>query len=355
MLKPRRCIEQIKPYHSPISDPQPDLRLDLNENTTGCSPRVLAKMRSLSGKKMALYPPREPGEKLVAEFMGLKPEQVMLTNGADEGIDLLCRAYVETGDEVLFSTPGFPMYEIFGRSAGGEIVKVPAGPEYSFPTAQVLAKISPRTRVIIICNPNNPTGVAVSRSEILQILQAAPEAAVLVDEAYFEFYGESMVDQIGHVPNLFITRTFSKAYGLAGVRIGVLCGPADQMSAIRRMVSPFNLNTFAMECLQEALADKEYVSAYVNQVKSTRSWLSSQLESLGFECWPSRTNFVLCRIGENKKSFLADLRARGIGLRDRPDCEGCVRITIGTQAEMERVIREIQQVIGRRPAERVTR
>jgi histidinol-phosphate aminotransferase len=127
------------------------------------------------------------------------------------------------------------------------------------------------------------------------------------------------------------------------------------MSVIRRIASPFNLNTFALECLEEALADKEFVNAYVSQVKDTRAWLSAQLEALGFKCWPSHTNFVLCRIGDKKKIVLAELRARGIGLRDRADCEGCVRITIGTQAEMERVIAAIQQVTGRHPAERVVR
>lgn len=353
MLKPRQCIEQVREYHAPVEGPQPDLRLDLNESTTGCSPRVLAKIRNMSVKKLALYPPREPGEKLVADFLGLPPEQVMLTNGADEGIDLLERTYVQTGDEVLFSVPGFPMYEIFGRSAGGNVVKVPAGEDYSFPLSRMLESITPKTRVIVICNPNNPTGIAVQRAGILQLLDAAPDAAVLVDEAYFEFYGESMLDQLGKIPNLFIARTFSKAYGLAGVRLGVLCGPAEQIRAIRKIASPFNVNGIALECLDEALADKEFVTNYVSQVKETRAWIAEQLEALGFKCWPSHANFVLCRMGEGKKALLSELRARGIGLRDRPDCEGCVRITIGTQAEMERVITAIQQVTGRRPTERV--
>jgi histidinol-phosphate aminotransferase len=355
MLKPRSCIEEISAYHAPVEGVQPDLRLDLNENTSGCSPRVLAKMRSLSAKKLALYPAREPGEKLVADFMGVKPEEVMLTNGADEGIDLLCRAYVEDGTDVLFSTPAFPMYEIFARAAGGNAVKIPAGAEYGFPLPQMLERISSRTRAIIICNPNNPTGAAVDKSAIRQLLDAAPDSAVLVDEAYFEFYGETMAVMVGRVPNLFIARTFSKAYGLAGVRIGVLCGPASQISVIRRIASPFNLNAFALECLEEALADREFVNSYVSQVKNTRAWLTQQLGALGLKCWPSHANFILCRIGDNKKTVLAELRARGIGLRDRSDCEGCVRITIGTQKEMERVVAALQQVTGKPAPERVSR
>ena len=346
MLKARRCVREMREYHSPLSGPAIDLRLDMNENTTGCSPRVLDKLRSLSAQKLALYPPRESGEKLVANFLGLAPEQLFLTNGADEGIDLLCRAYLHAGTEIMVVTPTFAMYEVFAQTEDAKIVRVPAGPEFSFPEQQVLDAISAQTRVIVICNPNNPTGQPVARASIMKVIEAAPEAAVLLDEAYFDFYGQTMIDQVGRIQNLFIVRTFSKAYGLAGVRLGVLAGDREQISVLRRMASPFNTNVFAMECLAEALADRAHVDAYIDQVKSGREWLRRELEQLNFKCWPSQTNFVLCKFGEAKKAILEGLRARGIALRDRPDCEGCVRITIGTLGEMERLIRELKQVLA---------
>jgi histidinol-phosphate aminotransferase len=336
----------MREYHSPLSSPTTDLRLDMNESTTGCSPRVLAKLNSMDAKTLALYPRREPGEKLVAEFLGVSAEQVLLTNGADEGIDLLCRAYLNPADEIIVVTPSFAMYEVFAQTEDAKAVRVPCGPEFSFPTQRVLDAISPQTRIIVICNPNNPTGLPVERSTILTIIEAAPHAAILLDEAYFDFYGQTLMDQIGKLPNLFIARTFSKAYGLAGLRLGVMVGDEKQVSVLRRMVSPFNVNAFAMECLGEALADREFVNAYVAQVRAGREWLQRQLEQLNFKCWPSQANFVLCRFGEIKKAILEALRARGIALRDRPDCEGCVRITVGKQHEMERLIAELKQVLA---------
>src|SRR5215813_2527771 len=272
MLKARRCVREMREYHSPLSSPTTDLRLDMNESTTGCSPRVLAKLHSINARTLALYPRREPGEKLVAGFLGVAPEQVLLTNGADEGIDLLCRAYLDPGSEIIVVTPAFAMYEVFAQTEDAKVVRVPCGPEFSFPTQNVLEAISPQTRIIVICNPNNPTGLPVSRSNLMQIIQAAPDAAMLLDEAYFEFYGQTLMEQIGKLPNLFIARTFSKAYGLAGLRLGVMAGDKEQISVLRRMVSPFNVNAFAMECLAEALADREFVSTYIAQVRAGREW-----------------------------------------------------------------------------------
>jgi histidinol-phosphate aminotransferase len=345
MLKARNCVREMREYHSPLGSPALDLRLDMNENTTGCSPRVLAKLRSLDAKTLALYAPREPGEKLVADFLGVEAWQLLLTNGADEAIDLLCRAYLDADDEIIVIVPAFAMYEVFAQTSGAKVIRVPAGPEFAFPVDKVLAAISPRTRMVVITNPNNPTGVAVDRGDILKVLSAAPDAAVLLDEAYFDFCGLTMIDQVGKIPNLFVARTFSKAYGLAGLRLGVLAGDAAQISVLRRACAPFNCNVFALECLEEALADREFVAAYVRQVKTTREWLRQELEALGIKCWPSYTNFLLCRLGDSKRLTLEAMRARGISLRDRPDCEGCVRITIGTQQEMERVLAALKEAL----------
>ena len=349
MLKARKSITGMHEYQSPLttSSPAPQLRLDLNENTSGCSPRVLAKLRSLDAKTVALYAAREPGEKLVAEFLGLEPAQVLLTNGADEAIDLLCRTYLEADDEIIFVTPAFAMYEIFARAVGAKMVPVPAGPEFSFPADGILRAITPRARLIIVTNPNNPTGAIAGRTDIVRIVEAAPEAAVLLDEAYFDFCGETLLDQIGKIPNLFVVRTFSKAYGLAGMRLGVLTGASEQVLMLRRVCPPFNVNVFALECLEEALADRKFVESYVDQVASTREWLRHELAQLGFKCAHSYTNFVFVNFGEMKDAVVEGMQAQGIALRDRPDCPGCVRISIGTQREMDRVLAALEQIISR--------
>lgn len=355
MLKPRECVQAMREYHSPLSSPSIQLRLDMNESTTGCSPRVLEKLNHMDAATLALYPRREPGEKMVAEFLGVKPQEVLLTNGADEGIDLLCRAFLDPGDEVMVIAPAFAMYEVFAQATGARVVRIPAGPDFSFPAGDVLRGINTHTRMIVITNPNNPTGATVLRADILRIAEAAPNAAILLDEAYFEFYGETLMDRIGKLQNLFIARTFSKAYGLAGLRLGVMAGPAEHVSLLRRITSPFNINAFAVECLQAALADREFVEGYVRDVKAGREWLRHKLELLGFKCWPSHANFLLVRFGERKRDILEGVRIQGIALRDRPDCEGCVRITIGAQSEMEQLISAIKQVLAVKSAVQATR
>jgi histidinol-phosphate aminotransferase len=336
----------MPPYRSSWNHIPVELRLDMNENTTGCSPRVLAKIRELSANTVAYYPDRERAERIVAQFLGRPVSQVLLTNGADEGIDLVCRAFLEADDEMIVVTPTFPMYEVFACGAGARIMGVPAGPDYGFPLPDVLAAITPRTRIIVITNPHNPTGAVASDADILTVLRKAPDAAVLVDEAYFEFYGNTMINAVGTVPNLFIVRTFSKAYGLAGMRLGVLAGPSEHMSMMRRMVSPFNINVFAIECMRAALDDQEFVRAYVAQVRATREWFREQVEALGFKCWPSQANFVLIRLGEHKDTILKQVAGWGIAIRDRSDCPGCVRVSIGKQDEMEVVLLALKKALA---------
>jgi histidinol-phosphate aminotransferase len=347
MLKARPCIRAMSTYASPLRGSDIALRLDLNESTTGCSPRVLAKLRTLDARLLALYPDRNRGERLLADFLAVKSEELLLTNGADEAIDVLCRAYFDSDDEMIIAVPAFSMYEIFAQSAGARVVRVATGPEFAYPLEEVLAAITPRTRMIVITNPNNPTGLTVERERILRVLAAAPHAAVLLDEAYFEFYGQTMMDQIGRVPNLFIVRTFSKAYGLAGMRLGALAGPAEQMTLLRGIPSPFNVNVFAVECLREALEDRQFVADYVGQVRSTREWLRAKLENMGLKCWPSSTNFLLVYLGDLRRKVLDTMTANGIALRDCHDCAGCIRISIGTQQEMEKVLSVLQPIMAK--------
>jgi histidinol-phosphate aminotransferase len=206
-------------------------------------------------------------------------------------------------------------------------------------------RITPRTRLIAIANPNNPTGTVASALDLLRIARSAPDAAVLVDEAYFEFYGQSLLAARKELPNLFVARTFSKAYGLAGLRIGVLVGDAEQMCAVRRVCSPYNVNAVALACLPEALGDQAYIQQYVNEVRESRTRLERALEALGIQFWPSQANFVLARVGA-ASSFVEHMRRRSILVRDRTSdhgCEGCVRITLGPRVHADRLLTALQE------------
>src|SRR5437588_8818965 len=269
MLSPREAVLTLPSYHPPLAG-RDGLRLDFNENTVGCSPRVVERLRQLGAEQLARYPEREAVEAKVAEILGIAASELLLTNGVDEAIHLLCSTYLDPGDEALIVVPTFAMYAIFAQAEGARVVEVRAGDNFLFPTQDLLAQLSPRTRLIAVANPNNPTGAAVAGTALIQVAQAAPQAAVLVDEAYFEFHGETVIDQPPHIENLFVARTFSKAYGLAGLRIGILAGDARQMAMVRRVASPYNVNTAALAVLPEALQDQEYVGRYVAQVLSNR-------------------------------------------------------------------------------------
>ena len=348
MLSARKAVLQMHEYHPPLAG-RKGLRLDFNENTEGCSPRVLARIREITADELARYPEREPVEAIAAAHLGLTAEQVLLTNGVDEGIHLLCEAYLEPQDEVIVVTPTFSMYEIFAEATGANVVRVQCGEDLRFPLEKVLSNIGAGTKLIAVASPNNPTGGVASREQLLAIAKAAPDAAFLVDEAYFDFHGHTVMPDVGAVPNLFAARTFSKAYGLAGLRIGILAGPREQMPMVRRVSSPYSVNAVALLALPAALADGEYVANYVAQVKAGRTKLENELTRAGITWWPSEANFVLMRIGDRHREFVAAMRQRGILVRDRssdPGCEGCVRITLGTSEQTERLVTAFREVVA---------
>src|SRR6202048_1907496 len=195
MLEAREAVKNLRAYHPPLAGRQ-GLRLDFNESTVGCSPRVLARVRSLDSELLTRYPEREPVEKEVAGFLGLDPAQVLLTNGVDEAIHLLSSTHLDPGDEALIVVPTFAMYAIFAQAEGARVVEVRAGNNFEFPAQDLLAQLRPRTRIIAVAHPTNPPGAAVAGDVLIQFPQAAPQAALLVDEAYFEFHGETLIDAL---------------------------------------------------------------------------------------------------------------------------------------------------------------
>jgi histidinol-phosphate aminotransferase len=236
-------------------------------------------------------------------------------------------------------------------AAGARVVSVAAGADFAFPAEGLRNAITERTRLIAIANPNNPTGTVAPEEDLLRVAKAAPNAAFLVDEAYFEFYGKTLLGKRAEAQNLFVARTFSKAYGLAGLRIGVLVGDANQMRAVRRVCSPYNVNAVALACLPAAFADQEYIKRYVSEVRESRARLERALEAAGIQYCPSHANFVLVRVGS--PSFVDHMRRRGILVRDRSGdhgCEGCVRITLGPRADTDRMLKALHESLDEIPA-----
>ena len=334
---PRARVQAMMEYHPPLGS-RDNLRLDFNENTVACSSTVTEALAAVSAGSLTLYPEREPVEAIVAAQLGLKPEQVALTNGVDEAIHVLFETFLEAGDELLLPVPTYTMYQVYASATDALAVAIQAADDLQFPFDRLLQAISPRTKVIAIANPNSPSGSAATREQLLELAARAPHAVLLVDEAYFHFHGETVMDLVGKVPNLVVARTFSKAYGLAGLRLGLLAGPQELMRWIRRVLSPYSVNSLALVCLKAALEDKAYLDWYVSEVLAARGDFEAALDAAGVRRWPSRANFVLVDIGARHAEFARLMRAAGVLVRDRssdPGCDGRVRITIGTRQQMK--------------------
>jgi len=340
VLSPAARVRRRQPYRPPLAG-RTGLRLDFNENTVGCSPRVLAALGGLSAAALTRYPERAPVEAALARHFGLAPEQVLLTNGLDEAIQTVCHTYLDKGAELLLPVPTYAMYEVYAAATPAGIRRIAPAPGFAFPLRRLLAAVRPATRLIAIANPNSPTGQAATRAELVRVLEAAPHAAVLVDEAYFHFHGETVLDLVGRVPNLIVARTFSKAYGLAGLRVGWLAAAAAQMTWLRRGISPYSVNAAALAAAGAVLEDEAFLHAYVTEVLAARELFEAGLRRLGLAFWPSQANFVLVNAGARHASVVNGLRARGILVRDRssdPGCAGCARITLGTRAQARRTL-----------------
>jgi len=349
---PRARVQAMKEYYPPLGC-RDALRLDFNENTLACSPKVREVLASVSAGSLTRYPEREPVEAIVAAHLGVEAEQLALTNGVDEAIHVLFEAFLDAGDELLLPVPTYTMYEVYVSATNARAVAVQAADDLQFPFEPLMAAITPQTKVITIANPNSPSGSVATRAQLLEIAQRAPHAVLLVDEAYFHFYGETVIDLVGKVPNLIVARTFSKAYGLAGLRLGLLAGPVELMRWVRRVLSPYSVNSLALACLPPALEDTAYLDWYVGEVLAARAEFEAALDAAALNMprlrrWPSHANFILVEIGAQHGEFVQLMKAAGVLVRDRssdPGCDGRVRITIGTREQMKQAITALNDAI----------
>ncbi len=339
-IQPRRAILAMPEYHPPLAG-RNALRLDFNENTHAPSPRVREALSKLTLEGFTVYPERGPVEAVVAQHLGLQSEQVLLTNAVDEAIHIVTFTFLEEGDECLFAVPSFFMYDVNTLAMGAKAVRIQADETLSFPYERLLAAITPRTKLIILCSPNNPTGSVITRDQIHTIANVAPHAVILVDEAYFHFFGETVMSDLAGdaaMPqNMIVARTFSKAYGLANLRVGLLAGPVELMQHLRKTASPYNVNGVALAAVEATVGDTEYLDWYVQQMTTGRARIEKALDNMRVPHWPSHANFVLMHIGPRHKDFVTAMRARGVLVRDRssdPGLDGCVRMTVGIEDQV---------------------
>ena len=347
MLKPRQAILDMAPYSPPSSGREGKLRLDFNENTLGCSPRVLAALlEKLSAEQLSIYPEYEATRAALSRYFRVPDSRFVFTNGTDEAIQVLVHAFVGEGDEALILHPSYAMYRFYAQVAGARVRELPyRSPDLAFPVEELIAAVTPAMRAILISNPNNPTGTAIGLPEIERILEAAPDAAVLIDEAYYDFCGVTALPLIGRYPNLFVSRTFSKAHGLAALRAGVLFSQEQNVALMRKSQSPYSVNAVAAIAVRAAVEDSEYLAGYVRQALEARERLYEGFDRRGIRYWRSQGNFVLFEAGARSIEIRDALRARGVLVRDRSyELPGTVRVTAGTPAQVERFFAALDEV-----------
>ncbi|MEZ5353411.1 MAG: histidinol-phosphate transaminase [Bryobacteraceae bacterium] len=348
-LQPRPAVVGMAPYSPPSSGRAGKLRLDFNENTVGASPRVLdALRRYLDAAALTVYPEYEDTKPVLARFFGVPADRFILTNGTDEAIQVLVNTYVDDAQEVIVFHPSYAMYRFYAELAGASIRELSyRDPDLAFPLDELLAAITPATRAILISNPNNPTGAGIALDAVERILQHAPRAAVLIDEAYFEFSGVTALPLIGRYPNLFVSRTFSKVHGMAAMRVGCLFSQAANVAFLHKAQSPYSVNMLAAVAARAAVEDPEYVGQYVAEALAARDLIYRGLDALSIPYFPSEANFVLFRIGDRSIEIRDKLRERGVLVRDRSyEIAGCIRVTTGTREQAERFLRELKAILA---------
>ncbi|MBZ5580872.1 MAG: histidinol-phosphate transaminase [Acidobacteriia bacterium] len=349
-VKPRPAVLSMAPYSPPTAGRADKLRLDFNENTVGCSPRVIAALKErLDAGRLAVYPEYGEAKQAIARYFHVRPEQFVFTNGTDEAIQVFVNTYLDDGQEVVLLKPAYAMYRFYCEVAGAKITEAPfPQPGLEFPLQEVLDAITPETRAVILANPNNPTGTGVSLLGIERILHRARKGVVLVDEAYYEFSGLTALTEIERVPNLFVSRTFSKVFGMAAMRLGCLFSHEANVAFLHKAQSPYSVNSLAVLAAQAAVEDAGFIQSYVAEVLAARELLCLGLELLGIAYIPSSANFVLGRFGDRAIEVRDALRGQGILVRDRSyEAAGCVRITVGTREQTRRLLAALEEIWNR--------
>jgi histidinol-phosphate aminotransferase len=354
----RRRVLDIEPWPAgkPIEETMEELGLSelalmaTNENPLGPSPKAVEAMEAAI-RKVNYYPdgPCRRLKRKVAGCLDLTEDMVTFGNGADSCIRMVMSAFVSDGEEVIIADPSFPVYSIFARVMGGEEVFVPLK-DYTHDLEAMRKKISPRTKLVCICNPNNPTGSIVRRAEMNAFFRDLPSnVIVVIDEAYFEFVSDPQfpdgLDYLRDGGNVIVMRTFSKLYGLAGLRIGYMMAEREMISVLERVREPYTVSSVAEAAAAAALDDQEFVDRVIANNESSRSFLYPELERLGLQYVPSHTNFIFVDLKTDAKKVAGALLRRGVLVRPGTPWKlpTCVRITFGTEEQNAALIKALEQ------------
>lgn len=362
-VEPRRCLREVTPYApgKSIASVQRELglkhviKLASNENPLGPSPKAMAVYRRVE-RQCSLYPEGSSPElrEALARFHKVEPERVVVGNGSDELIRLACEAFLDPEDEVITSQYAFIRFRQQALMMGARVIEVPMV-DWTFDLDTIAKAASARTKIVFIANPNNPTGTYNPEADVRRLLQALPSTTlVLLDEAYCHFasewpdYPASIPKLVREFDNLVVLRTFSKAYGLAGLRVGYAVGEPETLGWLDRIRMPFNVNLPAQQACIEALKDQAFVRRGLALTSAGRELLSAGLRELGFAVQDSATNFLFARSPIPGRELFKALLKQGLIVRplDEYGLRDYVRVSIGGRADNRALLGALKQVLG---------
>ncbi|MBI5611385.1 MAG: histidinol-phosphate transaminase [Deltaproteobacteria bacterium] len=346
-LATRFDLAGVQAYRIPDRERAGLLRLDVNEHAVGAAPEIVQAVREeLTGERLATYPNYGAWHTAAARYFGVQPEQVTCTAGGDEAIKAIFEAFLLPGRPVVMPEPGFDMFALWAQVYGSPLRGVALKTDFTFDADAWFAALDGEVGLAILTTPNNPTGTLVPPAVIDATLQRV-QCPVLVDETYIEFVGSSVASWVERYPHLLVVRSFSKVYGLAGLRVGAVLAQAENIQTLRKLLPPFNVARPAIAASLAAMQHPDLLAEHVANIAATRAEFAAQLQGLGAEVGPLHANFVLARLGERASAVVAALAAEGILVRDRsqthPTTRGCVRIGLGSPRQMARVVAALRK------------
>ncbi|MEA3343947.1 MAG: histidinol-phosphate transaminase [archaeon] len=353
MIKPKLSVQKMEKYNPPLEGRRGKLRLDFNENTHGCSLKVIEALKKINAEEVSSYPEYKKFRKRLADYINIDVSEILLTNGADEAIKVVMDTFIEKEDEIIISTPTFSMFKVYASIACARINSILYNKDLSFPTKKVIDKINSSTELVILVNPNNPTGTVINENDIVKILKKAENknTLILIDEAYYQYYSKSAKELIKKYENLIVIHTFSKAFGLAGLRLGYIISNTEIIRNLEKVISPYSVNSLALVAGSAAINDTKFVNNYVSKVKRNKQYIVKELNRLGIKTYPTQANFLVANFGEKSDIVYKKLKQKNILIRNvtkYPLLSDCLRITVGTKEQCSRLIKEIRYILRKK-------
>lgn len=345
----REDLKAYKPYHTALKPY--DIKLDANENPYGHDPKVMEAMKKWleDCEHIRRYPDMDCSllKEAIARYWQVSEEQVICGVGSDQLIECIMKVFIEPGDKVLMPTPSFSMYKLSANLNRGISIEFPLNEDYTYPYEEIIRLYREhKPKCVFLCTPNNPTGTVIQPEDMEKLLEVM-ECPVVIDEAYGEFLGESMIHKLQSRENVIVLRTFSKAYGLAGIRIGYGITPKAMVDALSIVTPPYHLNAFSQYMAKTILEDTSYYDRIIDKLNEQRKWLMEQLEDISYvtKVYPSKANFILIKV--DREGIVSRLEGKKIlvrGYGTAGPLGNCIRISIGTEEENEVLIETMRKL-----------